>query len=174
MGKDEIIDYIQKTFSEYPDYLKNGVVDEDNIAYCHDAINLFSGKSWIELIASDLYHSEEAVMCLTKPAFSYYIAAYLKLFIENYYEADALVDTILNMLTPPVRNGIPSTTWIAKNLDCFSRNKRVAISFTFQYLCNEYNDPNTEKALNIYWGQYLNESLLIKNVQNSKNKCKSQ
>ncbi|HCS1518293.1 TPA: hypothetical protein OQM79_004268, partial [Shigella flexneri] len=103
-----------------------------------------------------------------------YIAAYLKLFIENYYEADALVDTILNMLTPPVRNGIPSTTWIAKNLDCFSRNKRVAISFTFQYLCNEYNDPNTEKALNIYWGQYLNESLLIKNVQNSKNKCKSQ
>ncbi|EFZ0065107.1 hypothetical protein BML42_004263, partial [Shigella flexneri] len=114
------------------------------------------------------------VMCLTKPAFSYYIAAYLKLFIENYYEADALVDTILNMLTPPVRNGIPSTTWIAKNLDCFSRNKRVAISFTFQYLCNEYNDPNTEKALNIYWGQYLNESLLIKNVQNPKNKCKSQ
>ena len=38
MGKDEIIDYIQKTFSEHPDYLKNRVVDEDNIAYCHDAI----------------------------------------------------------------------------------------------------------------------------------------
>lgn len=44
MGKDEIIDYIQKTFSEYPDYLKNRVVDEDNIAYCHDAINLFFWK----------------------------------------------------------------------------------------------------------------------------------
>ena len=173
MRKDEIIDYIQKTFSEYPDYLINGVVDEDNITDCHDAIRLFSGKSWVELMASDLYHSEDAVMCITKPAFSYYIAAYLKLFIESYYEADALVDTILNMLTPPVRNGIPSTTWIVKNLGYFSCNKKMAISFTFQYLCNEYNDQNAEKALNIYWGQYLNESLLIKNVQNSK-KCKSQ
>ena len=174
MRKNEIIDYIQKTFSEYPDYLKNGIVDKDNITHCHDAINLFSGKSWIELMPSDLYHSEDAIMCITKPAFSYYIAAYLKLFIENYYEADALVDTILNMLTPPVRNGVPSTTWIVKNLDYFSFNKKVTISFTFQYLCEEYNDRNAEKALNIYWGQYLNESLLIKNIQDSKNKCKSQ
>lgn len=172
MRKDEIVDYIQKTFSEYPDYLKNGVVDEDNITHCHDAVKLFFGKNWVELMASDLYHSEDAVICITKPAFSYYIAAYLKLFIENYYEADALVDTILNMLTPPVRNGIPSTTWIVKNLDCFSGNKKVVISFTFQYLCKEYNDQNAEKALNIYWGQYLNESLLIKNDQNSKSKCK--
>lgn len=44
MRKDEIIDYIQKTFSEYPDYLKNGVVDEDNITYCHDTITLFFWK----------------------------------------------------------------------------------------------------------------------------------
>lgn len=128
----------------------------------------------MELMASDLYHSEDAVMCLTKPALSYYIAAYLKLFIGNYYEVDALADTILNMLTPPVRNGISNTTWIAKNLDCFSCNKKAVISFTFQYLCDEYNDQHAEKALNIYWGQYLNESLLIKNVQNPKNKCKSQ
>lgn len=114
MRKDEIIDYIQKAFSEYPDHLKNGVIDEDNITYCHDAVTLFSGKSWGELMASDLYHSEDAITCITKPAFSYYIAAYLKLFIENYYEADALVDTILNMLTPPLRHGIPSATWILK------------------------------------------------------------
>lgn len=76
-------------------------------------------------------------MCLTKPAFSYYIAAYLKLFIESYYEADALVDTILNMLTPPVRNGIPSTTWIVKNLDCFSCNKRQLFLLHFNiYVTN--------------------------------------
>lgn len=173
MRKNEILDYIQKTFSDYPDYLKNGIIDEYNIAHCHDAINLFSGKSWGELMPNELYHSEDAIMCITKPAFSYYIAAYLKIFIENYYEADALVDTILNMLTPPVRNGVPSTTWIVKNLDYFSCNKKAIISFTFQYLRDEYNDQNAEKALNIYWGQYLNESLLIKNIQNSKNKCKS-
>ncbi|EOY2721834.1 hypothetical protein ACP3BO_002026 [Citrobacter freundii] len=175
MRKDEFIDYIQKTFSEYPDYLRDGVVDEDSITHCYDAVKLFSGKSWIELMDSDLYHSEDAVMCITKPAFSYYIAAYLRLFIESYYEADALVDTVLNMLTPPVRNGIPSTTWIGKNLDCFSCNKKVIIAFTFQYLCNEYCDQNAERALKIYWGQYLNESLLIKNEQSLKkkgNKCK--
>lgn len=44
MRKDEIIDYIQKTFSEYPDYLRDGVVDEDSITHCYDAVKLFFGK----------------------------------------------------------------------------------------------------------------------------------
>ena len=172
MRKDKILGYIQKIFAEYPDYLKNGVVDKDKITRCHDAIILFSGKTWDELIDVDLYHSEDAIMCINNSAFSYYIAAYLKLFIEKYYEADALVDTILNMLTPPVRNGIPSTAWIVKNIDFFSCEKKVVISLTLQYLFVKYKDQNSERALNIYWRQYLNESLLLKNIQGYKNNYK--
>lgn len=172
MRKDKILDYIQEVFAEYPDHLKNGVVDEDKITRYYDATILFSGKTWAELMDVDLYHSEDAIMCINNSAFSYYIAAYLKLFIEKYYEADALVDTILNMLTPPVRNGIPSTAWIVKNIDFFSYEKKAVISFTLQYLSMEYNDQNSEKALNIYWGQYLNESLFLKNIQDSKNNSK--
>jgi hypothetical protein len=120
----------------------------------------------------DLYHSEDAIICINNLAFSYYIAAYLKLFIEKYYEADALVDTILNKLTPPVRNGEPRPAWIEKNIDFFSYEKKAVISFTLQYLCIKYNDQNAEKALSIYWGQYLNESLLLNNIQGSKNNSK--
>lgn len=168
MRKDEILDYIHKTFSEFPSYLKGGIVNEDDIEKCHDALKLFSENAWFEIKSEHLYHSEDAIRCITKSAFSYYIAAYLKLFIENYYDADALVDTVSNMLTPPVRNGIPSTVWIEKNLDCLYLEKKAVIAFTFQYLSREYGDQKIENALSIYWGQYLNESFLKHELKENK------
>ena len=74
---------------------------------------------WYEISHNELYHSEEWICQRTPKIFSYYLLAYLKLVIEHYYDADALTDTIIIMLTPPLTNGLPRETWINKNINYF-------------------------------------------------------
>lgn len=161
MKKDNIINYLKMAFPESTNNLAREAIVDNNFNQHHESMELYAGKTWIEIEECELYYSEDAVRSITKLAFSYYIAAYLKLFIENYHSAGALVDTVIDMLTPPLRNGAPSATWIEKNIKHFNFEKRKGVAMTLLYLSEEYSDQNAENALKIYWRKYLNEPLQL-------------
>jgi hypothetical protein len=137
-------------------------------AFNHSSVNLDLDQStykkeshnnplWYEISHNELYHSEEWIRQLTPKVFSYYLPAYLKLIIEHYYDADALTDTIISMLTPPLTNGLPRETWINKNLNHFDIKQKEIIALTLKYIYKHHSDQNAYYALNIYWNNFIDD-----------------
>ncbi|GAB7126046.1 hypothetical protein JCM19000A_05530 [Silvimonas sp. JCM 19000] len=121
------------------------------------AANLFQGKTWNNIDLMSLFHTEDALGSLSDVAFGYYIPAYLDLIVAHYCEADALVDTVINTLTPPVSNGEPRVSWIEKKLKFFNKQQRQVIATVLQHLKIQHGDFGAKHALEIYWHRYLEE-----------------
>ncbi|WP_145975178.1 DUF6714 family protein [Enterobacter bugandensis] len=94
---------------------------------------------------------------LTPKAFSHYLSAYLKLIIDHYYDVDALTDTVISMLTPPLTNGLPRKTWIDKNLNHFDIKQKEIIALALQYIYKHHSDQNYYHALIVYWNNFLGD-----------------
>ncbi len=97
----KLLQKIEIAFNCQPD---GDIIKPENENY-KEVIELFSNKRWKDIDLKNLFFSQDLIRSLSRKAFSYYIAAYLKLFILHYDQADALVDTIVDMLTPPLSNG---------------------------------------------------------------------
>lgn len=118
------------------------------------AQQLFAGKLWNNIEISLLFHSQDALRCLSDEAFGYYIAAYINLIILSYYEADALVDTVISMLTPPASQGSPRLTWVNSRLGAINNPQRIVIASFLKFLEAEYSDFGARNALEVFWHTY--------------------
>lgn len=147
MKKSKVICMIHSVFEHSPVSLVQST----------DERELHDNQLWSELSHGELYHSEEWICQLTPKTFSYYLPAYLKLIIEHYYDADALTDTIISMLTPPLTNGLPRKTWIDKNLKYFDIKQKEIIALALQYIYKHHSDQNAYHALNVYWNNFLSD-----------------
>ncbi len=155
MNVGAVLAIIEKAFATYP-----AEVDSDIGGSQQEIYDLFAKKRWHELEKEELYFTDELAVRLPVRAFSYYVAAYLKLFLSDYYKASTLVSFIISMLTPPLTNGLPRSTWIDKKLLYFTEAQKNAIALTFKFLECEYQDTDAEYALEVYWGKYLADAAI--------------
>lgn len=151
MLKRKLLQNIEDAFNCQP----NGdIIEIDNENY-QEVIEIFANKRWKDIDSSSLFFSQDLIRALSTKAFSYYIAAYLKIFICDYEQADALIDTILNMLTPPLSNGSVRTSWVERELFYFTKIQKTVIASTLSFLAKEYQHTGAQYALEIYWENFL-------------------
>ena len=151
MKIDGILSNIKTSFSKMPD----GVMQEIISSNQKELYDIFANKAWNEIEHERLFFTEDSLRGLSDKAFSYYIAAYLKLLLTDYYRADALVDCIIDMLTPPSKDGNVRLNWINKKFFYLMDNQKNCISATLRFLADEYQDVGAIRALDIYWDTYL-------------------
>ncbi|NHQ88223.1 hypothetical protein HA050_19135 [Iodobacter sp. HSC-16F04] len=122
---------------------------------CRRAINIFNNKRWGEVKDSDLLFTEGVVYRLSDKAFSYYVASYLRWFVQDYANADVMVDCVLSMLTPPFSNGEVRLSWVEKRINYWSISQNNAIAKVLDYLADKQGCYLSSQALDVFWEQYL-------------------
>ncbi|WP_353328422.1 hypothetical protein [Chitiniphilus shinanonensis] len=69
---------------------------------------------------------------------------------------DALIDSVVSILMPPVSAGKPRTSWLDR-FKYLSDEQRKTIAFFLLFLSKNFGDFGAQHALDLYWGGYLDQ-----------------
>jgi hypothetical protein len=126
---------------------------DDNIGYdktgqnleCKQIAEHFRGMSWPDVDLAFLREYGEhadASACLTfmsPEAFRYYLPAFLLVLVENFQEADVLVETVISSITPRRDQSKPALVeFVRLRLEGFTPEQREAIRLFLEYMKREH------------------------------------
>ncbi len=115
-------------------------------------IEFLGQTTWQETILDKLVYRDDIIVSLSNNGFLYYLPAFLRFMLIYYEKMDALGNTVIEELTPPLNNmNIPRASWVRNIYDCLTEQQRKCIQEVLLYIWKKYDDGLVEDALNNYW-----------------------
>lgn len=154
---------IIKAFSDaiYPG--DDGIVDDSGRHLEKEQIKrFFKGKQWADISLHNLrneYEGDESacLFFILGKTVQYYLPAYMLISLDQYDDADMIVDSVINVLTPISPSG-EELEQFAMWAGSFSSEQRNVISrylhYMKEYHADDFFEDEPDIALERFWKKY--------------------
>ena len=109
-----------------------------------------------QVLSQDLAHKDYLVNGLTDTAVVYFLPRFLFLILTNAEALDVFVESVVSRLTPPKGDGSRREKWNHSIESILSIQKIRLVAKTFDWLSSVNEFDGYKKAIDEYWGRYLN------------------